>query len=144
MPRSQNKARLKVSTDPKDARLAPRVLLFSDDKVLIGLVCRVVGQPWKLVRQSAEGRVTRELLAQPNVRLAILDDQAVEENERGWMLAQVRKHFSGIPLLYIAADQSDSSEKRARANGAHYYASKPLSLDRFGYVLRSFLQTNQI
>ena len=36
--------------------------------------------------------------------------------------------------------QSDGNEKRARINGAHYYASKPLSLERFGYVLRSFLQ----
>lgn len=144
MPRSQSNARLKVSTDLKNAGLAPSVLLFSDDKVLIDLVCRVVGQPWRLVRQSADGRVMRELLAQPNVRLAILDDQAVEEKERGWMLAQVRKHFSGIPLLYIAGDQSDSSEKRARANGAHYYVSKPLPLERFGHVLRSFLQANQI
>jgi DNA-binding response OmpR family regulator len=59
----------------------------------------------------------------------ILDDQAVVENERGWLLAQIRKHFSGISLLYVAANQSDGNEKRARTNGAHYYSSKPLSLE---------------
>jgi hypothetical protein len=88
--------------------------------------------------------MTREALAQPNLRLAILDDQAVDENDRGRLLAQLRRHFSGIPLLYVANIASDSNEKRARANGAHYYVSKPLSFDRFGQVLESFLQAQQM
>jgi DNA-binding response OmpR family regulator len=82
--------------------------------------------------------VSRKVFVQPNVRLVIFDDQAVEESDSGWMLAQIRKHFSGISLLYVAANQSDGNEKRARTNGAHYYSSKPLSLMRFGYVLQSF------
>lgn len=84
--------------------------------------------------------MNRKVLAQPNVRLIILDDQAVEENDRGWLLAQIRKYFPGPSLLYIAGSQSDGNEKRARTNGAHYYISKPLSLERFSYVLQSFLQ----
>ena len=80
---------------------------------------------------------------QPNVRLVILDDQTVEENDRGWLLAQIRKHFSSGSLLYVAGSQSDGNEKRARINGAQYYVAKPLSLERFGYVLESFLQTQQ-
>jgi hypothetical protein len=86
---------------------------------------------------------SREVFSHPNVRLAILDDQAVVEDERGWLLAQIRRHFSGTSLLYIAGTQSDGNEKRARINGAHYYASKPLSLEQFGYVLRSFLQAQK-
>ena len=118
-------------------------LLLSDDEELVDFVRRVVKPPWRLVRQSADKFMTREALAQPNLRLAILDDQAVDENDRGRLLAQIRRHFAGIPLLYVANIASDSNEKRARANGAHYYVSKPLSFDRFGQVVESFLQAQQ-
>ena len=110
---------------------------------MVDLVRRLVKPPWKLVRHDADKFMTREVLAQPNMRLAILDDEAVEENDRGRLLAQIRKHFSGISLLYVADNQTEASEKRARANGAHYYVSKPLSLERFSQVLQSFLQTQQ-
>ena len=144
MPRGQNSARLKVNHDLEGNRLSPTVLLLSDDQALTDFLGRIVQRPWKLVRHGAGKYASREVFTHPNVRLVILDDQAVEETERGWLLAQIRRHFSGTSLLYIAASQSDGNEKRARINGAHYYASKPLSLERFGYVLRSFLQARQI
>jgi hypothetical protein len=78
------------------------------------------------------------------MRLAIFDDQAVEENDRGRLLEQIRKRFPGSSLLYVAGSHSDANEKRARANGAHYYVSKPLSLERFGQVLESFLNAGQM
>jgi DNA-binding response OmpR family regulator len=144
MPRGQNSARSRPKTDSKEVRLAPSVLLLSDDGSLASLVRAIVKQPWKLVVHSTDKYLNREVSAQPNVRLVILDDQAVEENDRGWMLAQIRKHFSGISLLYVAASQSDTNEKRARTNGAHYYVSKPLSVEGFGHVLRSFMQAQQL
>lgn len=139
MPRGQISARLKVKNC-----LSPTVLLLSDDQALTDAIGRIVERPWKLVRYGADKYASREVFTQPNVRLVILDDQTVVENERGWLLAQIRKHFSGTSLLYVAASQSDGNEKRARTSGAHYYASKPLALERFGYVLRSFLQAPQI
>ena len=135
---------IEVDTDLEETRLTPVLLLLSDDEALADLVREIVKPPWKLVRQGADGYTSREFFAQSNVRLAILDDQAVGENERGWMLTQIRKHFSGIPLLYVAGRQSDANEKRARTNGAQYYVSKPLSVERFGQVLRSFLQAQQV
>ena len=133
-----------MNTDPEETRrLSPTLLLLSDDEALAGLVRGIVNWPWKLVRQGAAGFVSHEVFSQPNVRLVILDDQTVEENDRGWFLAQIRRHFSGGALLYIAGNQSDDNEKRARTNGAHYYVSKPLSLERFGYVLQSFLQAQR-
>jgi len=140
MPRGQNSARLKANHDLNANRLRRTVLLLSDDQVLTDFISRTVSPPWKLIRYGADNYGSREVFVQSNVRLVILDDQTIEENERGWILAQIRKHFSGTSLLYVAASQSDGNEKRARINGAHYYASKPLSLERFGYVLRSFLQ----
>ena len=118
------------------------VLLLSDDEALTDFVVPIVKRPWKLVRRGA-GYMSREIFTQPSVRLVILDDQAVEENDRGWLLAQIGRHFSGTSLLYVAGSQSDGNEKRARANGAQYYASKPLSPERFGHVLQSFLQAQQ-
>jgi DNA-binding response OmpR family regulator len=143
MPRTQSSAGLKVNTD-LDGLLAATVLLLSDDEALMDVVRRTVGRPWKLVCQGAHRYLSHRVFTQPNVRLVILDDQAVEESDHSWLLAQIRKHFSGASLLYVAASQSDGNEKRARANGAHYYTSKPLSLERFGYVLRSFLRAQQV
>jgi response regulator of citrate/malate metabolism len=88
--------------------------------------------------------MSHKVFTEPNVRLVILDDQTVEESDRGWLLGQIRKHFSGTSLLYVAASHSDGNERRARTNGAHYYVSKPLLLERFGHVLESFLQTQQL
>jgi DNA-binding response OmpR family regulator len=140
MPRGQDSDRLKVNRDLDANRLSPTVLLLSDDQTLTDFIGRIVQRPWKLVRGAADNYGSREVFTQPNVRLVILDDQTVLEDERGWLLAKIRRHFSGTSLLYVAAIQSDGNEKRARINGAHYYASKPLSLERFGYVLQSFLR----
>ncbi len=138
------RTRLKVNTDLKYERLAPSVLLLSDDVALTDFVRGLVKRPWKLICHRADKFMNREVLAQPNVRLAILDDQTVEENDRGRLLAQIRKHFSGVSLLYVAGSPSDDNERRARANGSHYYVSKPLSFERFGQVLESFLQTQKV
>jgi DNA-binding response OmpR family regulator len=135
---------LKVNKDLKDLRLAPNLLLLSDDEALANLVRGVIKPPWKLVKRGAGKLMTREVFAQPNVRLAILDDQDVDESDRGRLLGQFRKLFSGVSLLYIAGNRSDGNEKRARANGAQYYVSKPLSPERFGQVLQSFLRTLQV
>jgi response regulator of citrate/malate metabolism len=119
----------------------PTLLLLSDDEALTDLVLGIVKQPWKLVRQGADRKMSRKVFTQPHVRLVIFDDQVVEENDRNWLLAKIRKYFSGASLLYVASSQSDHNEKRARSNGAEYYVTKPLSLERFGHVLQSFLQT---
>jgi CheY-like chemotaxis protein len=92
------------------------------------------------VRSAADQDLGREVFAQPNVKLVILDDQAVAESDRGRMLEQIRRRLPGAPLIYVAASQSEANEKRARASGAQYYVSKPLSAERFGQVLRSFLE----
>jgi len=144
MQRDRNNAQIKVKADLEKTRLSPTLLLLSDDKALAELVRGIAKRPWKLIRQATDGHMSREVFTRPNVRLVVLDDQTVEETDRGWLLAQIRKHFSGNSLLYIAGSQSDANEKRARTNGAHYYISKPLSFERLRYVLQSFLQFQQV
>ena len=141
MPRYQKRVGSKLS---RSAQLEPAVLLLSDDEGLSKFMRRAVKPPWNLFCPAIEGRIDRTVLAQPSVRLVVLDDQKIEENDRGWVLAQIRKHLAGSPLLYIAGSQSDANEKRARSNGAHYYVSKPLSFERFRQVLQSFLRAQQM
>jgi DNA-binding response OmpR family regulator len=121
-------------------RPSPTLLLLSEDEALTDLVSGIVKQPWKLVRQGAARDMNRKVFTQPHVRLVIFDDQVVEEDDRNWLLAEIRKYFSGASLLYVAGSQSDRNEKRARTNGAQYYVSRPIPLERFGHVLQSFLQ----
>lgn len=128
----------------RNLRRAPTVLLISEDEQLAHFVRGVIKRPWKVLCRGTDKFISRKLLASPRVRLAIIDDQAVEENDRGRLLEQIRRRFSGISLLYVAGSQSNSNEKRARGNGAHYYISKPLPLERFRYVLQSFLQVQQV
>lgn len=144
MPRNQNSARWKANIEVRAKPRTPTLLLVSDDEDLAKLVHEIVKRPWKVVHQGTAQHLNREVSYQPNVRLVIFDDQGFKETDHGWMLAQIRKRFSGVSLLYVAGIQSDANEKRARTNGAHYYSSKPLSRTRFGYVLQSFLDTQQV
>ena len=86
------------------------------------------------------GYLSLRIFSEPNVRLVILDDQLVQENDRGWLLGQIRKDFSGCSLLYVTNHHSEHNEKRARTSGVHYYTSKPISDGQFARVLQSFLQ----
>lgn len=121
------------------APLPPTLLLLTHDEELTALVLKAVKKPWKLVSRHPDRFVSDKAYAQRNVRLVIFDDQSVGENDRGWVLTQIRKHFFGSLLLYVAGTQTDHNERRARTNGAHYYVSKPLPPDPFNRVLQSFL-----
>lgn len=124
-------------------RLLYSLLLLSNDEAIAGLVSANVESPWQLLHQSTAEPLRREMFALPNVRLVILDDAAVRQLDRSWLLAQIRKHFFGQPLIYVADSYSEDNERLARANGAQYYLSKPFSDDRFVHVLRSFLDARR-
>jgi hypothetical protein len=87
--------------------MPPILLLLSDDMELRNLVLEIVKAPWEIVCNRTNGH---RVFAQPNVRLIILDDQAVEEPDRSWLLSQVRKEIPGRPLLYVAGDYSEENE----------------------------------
>ena len=122
---------------------SPVLLLISEDEELATLICNLAKPPWRLVRRAAYTNTPQSILGEAHVRVVIFDDQAVQENDRGGLLAQIARFFSGVPLLYVTTTQTDANEKRARMNGAHYYISKPLPRERFTQVLQSFLKTHQ-
>jgi DNA-binding NtrC family response regulator len=123
------------------AAASPTIVLFSADDDLAQLV-RQAAQETCGVEHRRSAQNSSALLAQPHVRLVLVDDGAIEERERGWLLTQIRKRLPDASLLYIAADHNLENEKRARANGASYYTAKPLDAERFLQVLRSFLKVS--
>ncbi len=122
--------------------LLPTLLLLSHDDSLAALVEKASKTGWR-VAQHRETHATHSLFAEPNVRVVILDDEAVDEHDRGRLLAQIRRRLPTASLLYIAGGHNEDNEKRARTGGAHYYVSKPLAPERFHHILASFMRSHE-
>jgi DNA-binding response OmpR family regulator len=119
---------------------APTLVLFSADRELTALVRRSVKAPWK-IELCEDPAIGREALSRPSVRLVIVDDGAVDEEARGWLLDRIRKFVPQALLIYIASSHSEADERRARGYAAQYYTAKPLDLDRTARVIESFVRT---
>ncbi len=120
----------------------PTLLLLSRDREIVELVADAAKPGWR-VAEHRETHALHNLFAEPRIRLVILDDEAIEEAERGRLLTQIRRRLPTASLLYVAGNHDERNEKRARTGGAHYYVSKPLELERFAQVLQSFMRMHQ-
>ncbi len=127
-------------TTQSQRRPSPTLVLFSADKELIALVRKTVTAPWK-IELCEDPAIGREALARPSVRLVIVDDGAVDEEARGWLLDRIRKFVPQALLIYIASTHSEADERRARSYSAQYYTAKPLDIDRTARVIESFART---
>jgi DNA-binding response OmpR family regulator len=114
------------------------VALLSNDDNLAEVVESAIGLPWRLERHFYTGEVL-DFLRLVGVRLVIVDDEAVGEHDRGWLLGQVRRNLDEATLLYVAGNHSAENERRARSNGANYYTAKPIHRDELTAVLRGFM-----
>ncbi len=119
---------------------APTLVLFSSDRELTALVRKTVKAPWK-IELCEDPAIGREALSRPSVRLVIVDDGAVDEEARGWLLDRIRKFVPHALLIYIASTHSEADERRARGYSAQYYTAKPLDADRTARVIESFVRT---
>lgn len=120
--------------------LVPALVLFSADKELVALVRKAVKAPWK-VELCEDPAIGREVLSRPSVRVVIVDDGAVDEEARGWLLDRIRKFVPQALLIYIASAHTEADERRARGYSAQYYTAKPLDIDRTARVIESFVRT---
>jgi hypothetical protein len=114
------------------------VALLSNDADLAHIVNSAVKMPWRLKHYFYNGEVL-EFLQLADVRLVIVDDEAVSESDRGWLLGQVHRNLNEATLLYVAGNHSAENERRARSKGAHYYTAKPLQSDELTGVLKGFM-----
>ncbi len=121
---------------------APAVLLLTSDIALADLVGRIVARPWRIERCDSAARA-REAVGHANIQLVVLDDEVVDDSERGWLLNQIKRYLPGVALLYIAARHTDEIERRARSRGAHFYTVKPVERDHFGSVIKSFMSSRR-
>jgi hypothetical protein len=69
----------------------------------------------------------------------VIDDAAIEEPTRGWLLDQVRRLAPSALVAYIASNHTPEIERRARSLGVQYYISRPVDRDRTIRVLHSFV-----
>jgi DNA-binding response OmpR family regulator len=111
---------------------------LSNDDALANIVDLAMEQPWRLKRHSYTGEVL-DFFRLAGVRLVIVDDEAVTERDRGWLLGQVRRNLNEAILLYVASSHSVENERRARGHGAHYYTAKPVNRDELTMVLKGFM-----
>src|SRR5580700_10108170 len=118
---------------------APTLVLFSADRELTALVKKNAHAPWK-IELCEDPAIGREALSRPAVRLVIVDDGAVDEEARGWLLDRIRKFVPQALLIYIASTHSEADERRARGYSAQYYTAKPLDSDRIARVIGSFVR----
>src|SRR5215472_4502323 len=116
----------------------PVVALLSNDDSLADIVRSAVEIPWRVERHFYKGEVL-DFLQLAGVRLVIVDDEAVSEGDRGWLLGQVRRNLDEATLLYVAGSHNVENERRARGNGAHYYTAKPIQSDELTGVLKGFM-----
>jgi DNA-binding response OmpR family regulator len=115
------------------------VALLSNDDNIAHIVDSAIEEPWRLERHFYTGEVL-DFLQLAGVRLIIVDDEAVNEADRGWLLGQVRRNFDEAILLYVAGAYSLENERRARGHGANYYTAKPVQGDELTVVLRGFME----
>ena len=114
------------------------VALLSNDENLAYIIGSAVEMPWRLERHFYTGEML-DFLRLAGVRLVIVDDEAVSERDRGWLLGQVRRNLDVATLLYVAGNHSAENERRARGHGAHYYTAKPIQSQELTSVLRGFM-----
>ncbi len=115
----------------------PGIMVYSGDESVLDAVRQGAPQPSR-VEASHGAWEGRELYGQRRLRLIVLDDEGITDDDIGWLLGQVRRHAPGAMLIYVADRHSPERERRARTSGAQYYASKPIERDRFIEVVRSF------
>jgi hypothetical protein len=118
----------------------PTLVLFSTDKELTALARKTVKAPWR-IELCEDPAIDRGALSRPSVRVVIVDDGAVDEEARGWLLDRIREFVPQALLIYIASAHTEADERRARGYSAQYYTAKPLDTDRTARVIESFVRT---
>lgn len=113
------------------------IAVFTRDESVVEIIAEGVSDSW-VIEKFADPHDGHEFLLKPDVKMVVIDDEAIEESMRGWLLDQVRKHALHALVAYIAANHSPETERRARSYSVQYYTSKPMDRERTLRVLHSF------
>jgi len=113
-------------------------VVFSEDESILAMIAECLGKEWQMDRCSRPGDA-RAFLSRRGVGIVVIDDAAIEEPTRGWLLDQVRRLAPSALVAYIASNHAPEIERRARSLGVQYYISRPVDRDRTIRVLHSFV-----
>jgi DNA-binding NarL/FixJ family response regulator len=89
----------------------------------------------------SDGADARDSLLKPHLRLIVIDEAAVAESERGWLLEQIHRHAPSAGVVYIARDNSPEVERSVRARGVLHYTSQPIERERLVQLLRAIVES---
>ncbi len=137
--KSAHRAALASQGEPAGTALERRraIAVFSRDESIVKMIAEGMSDSW-FIEKFTDPHEARAFLLKPDVRIVVIDDEAIEESTRGWLLDQVRKHAPHALVAYIAAIHSPEIERRARTYHVQYYTSKPMDRERTLRVLHSF------
>jgi hypothetical protein len=113
------------------------IAVFSRDEAVVNMIAEALGDSWVMVNFTNPQEAHAALL-KPGIAIVVIDDEALEESSRGWLLEQVRKWAPHALVAYIAAIHNQATERRARTYRVQYYTSKPMDRERTTRVLHSF------
>lgn len=111
--------------------------VFSRDASIVKMIAESMSDSW-VMEKFADPHQADGFLLKPGVRIVVIDDEAIEESTRGWLLDQVQRRAPHALVAYIAAIHTPEAERRARAYNVQYYTSKPVDRERTLRVLHSF------
>ena len=126
-------ARIKSVPSVTSRFIAPVLLVLSVDRELNRIVKQAAGWQWTVITRDIHE--LPGLVREPDLRLAVFDDQSVAAPDRGWALAQIRRCASNASIVYVAGQHDPDNERQARARGVLFYTSKPLMAADTGLLL---------
>ncbi len=137
--KSAHRVALASPADPAGTATGRRraVAVISRDESVVKTIAEGMSDSW-VIEKFTDPHEAHAFLLKPDVRIVVIDDEAIEESMRVWLLDQVRKHALHALVAYIAAIHSPETERRARAYSVQYYTSKPMDRERTLRVLHSF------
>jgi hypothetical protein len=118
---------------------ARTAVVFSRDETILALIAEGLSDAWRTLR-CFEASDARLYLRGAGVEIVVVDDDAIEESTRGWLLDQAQRWAPRALVAYIAANHSAEVERWVRSRRVQYYLSRPVDRELAIRVLRSFAQ----
>jgi DNA-binding NtrC family response regulator len=115
--------------------------VFTADKAVEELAAAAVPQTWE-VQRCPDSQAAREFLTRPAVRLVVVDDEAIADSTRSWLLDRIHRYAPHALVIYVAGSHDPDNERRARASRVQYYTAKPLDTTLTLRVLKSFVNAS--
>ena len=122
---------------PIAGNMVRMAVVFSQDQSIIGLIRDGLTDGWR-IDPCSEPDDARFFLQRADIGIVVIDDEAIDQPTRGWLLDQVHRWAPDALVAYIASAHTPEVERRARSRGVQYYLSRPVDRERALRVLHSF------